>query len=209
RDSLVLELNRTFSEEKRFEILQRLVAHHAFRIGTADSLKAAQYLDRMRQIAYESDDSMLIADYWACKASFLSVYGTAFSAAKDSTILQLARDAERLYSRLLNRAELSRNDLDKYMRILNFCARICALFNRHEEAYSYIFATLNMARVRKKTLDEMSASIELGNIHYALTNYEEAATYYLRALEIAGSLNSNMEVTLEHNMGLVFVAQEN
>jgi signal transduction histidine kinase len=208
RDSLLALVKTARSHDVLFDAYVRLSAFHAFRTGAEDSVKAAEYLAEIKKIAYASEDSIKIADYWICEASFLSSYTHNRTPEKDSLRKKLVMDAERLYARILERGELSSQNLDSYMHILTFCSRVFTGLELHEEAYPYIYRSLNMARTRGKIRQEMDASIELGNIHYALMNYEDAVTHYLSAFQIAKKLGSNMEVTLEHNMGLVFVGME-
>jgi signal transduction histidine kinase len=209
RDSLEAMLKTPVSDEVRFDAIVRLAAYHSFRTGSQDSVKAARYIAELKKIAESSGDSLMIAAYWTCEASYLVAAGYLRTPQNDSLSLKLVTAAERLYARMLERGELSAANLDEYMHVLNFCARVLGGMGRHEEAYPYIYRSLNMAKTRKKIHQELDASLELGNIHLNLMNYEEAASYYLRAAEIAKELKSQLAVTLDLNMGLVFVAQKN
>ncbi len=209
RDSLEALLKTSLTEDARFEVLFRLAAFHSFRSGVKDSVKAAQHLDELKKIAFSSGDSLKIAVYRTAMSSHLFSNGYMRTLQTDKDALKFAIDAERLYARMLERGELSAVNLEEYVHVLNFCARLLNETGRHEEAYSYVYRSLNISKVRKLELHQLHASIDLGNIHYNLMNYEEAATYYMRAAEIAQKLNSNMTVTLQLNMGLVNVAQGN
>lgn len=209
RDSLEAMLKTPVSEDVRFDAIVRLAAYHSFKTGAQDSIKAARYIAELKKIAESSGDSLMIAAYWTCEASYLVASGYLRTPKNDSLSLKLVLDAERLYARMLERGELSAANLDEYMHVLNFCARVLGGMGRHEEAYPYIYRSLNMAKTRKKIHQELDASLELGNIHLNLMNYEEAASYYLRAAEIAKELKNQLAVTLDLNMGSVFVAQGN